>query len=412
MKILDKDKDELAAKKQKAPGADDKLVDFTEYRKKTKKKQHKHLFKLIIILLGVIAFALVWKNADTIFEPFRGIASRVETKTSMQVGFPIELPVSGDYSIKKFGDTFSLLTDTYLYAYDIYGEQRYAIKHGYSNPHITTNDKRVLLFDKTGFKFALYSNSSLLYQKSLDDKIVSTSLGSDNLCAVVTDSDRYSNILYIYDDGGNWKYTRKFADENVMQVSFTGDGEHIIVSTISALEGDIVTSYYKFSIKSQDNSIWKYSLKNNSLPVGMFSDRNIVTSVCDNMVISLNVNDGSLRGKYQFAGDLEHYSIIPGQTVINYSDISTNRNVVAVLDSNAEPVTSATVNAGASCVYNDENGIYVLDGIRLRIYDEELMDETDIELGNDTYTRFVKIGNRFFLLGYNNIDMTETEASS
>lgn len=412
MKILDKDKDELAAKKQNNAGTDDKLVDFTEYRKKAKKKQHKHLLKLIVILLGVIAVYLVWKNADTIFEPFRGIASRVETKTSMQVGFPIELPASGDYSIKKFGDSFSMLTDTYLYAYDIYGEQRYAIKHGYSNPHIVTNDKRVLLFDKTGFKFSLYSNSSLLYQKAVDDKIVSTSIGNDNLSAVVTEAERYSNILYIYDDGGNWKYTRKFADENVMQVAFTGDGEHIIVSTISALDGDIVTSYYKFSIKSTEECLWKYSIKNNSLPIGLFADRNTVISVCDNMVLSLSTADGSQRGRYQFAGELEHYSITSEQAVVNYNDISTNRNIVIVLNKDSEPVTTTTVNSGASCVYNDENGIYILDGIRLRIYDKELIDENDIALGNDTYTKFVKIGNRFFLLGYNNIDMTETETSS
>lgn len=411
MKILDKDKDELVRKNDTGTGSNEKLVDFTSYRKKTKKKQSKHLLKLIVILLGVIAFALVWKNAGTIFEPFRGIASRVETRTSNAVGFPIELPASGNYSIRKFGDSFSLLTDTYLYAYDTNGQQHYALKHGYSNPHQITNDKRILLFDRSGFKFALYSSTSLMYQKALDDKIIYTSIGSDNLSAVVTDSDRYSNILYIYDDGGNWKYTRKFADENVMQVGFIGDGEHIIVSTISSADGDIVTSYYKFSIKRPDDHIWKYSVKTNSLPLGMYTDRNTVISVCDNSVLSLNPDDGSFRGKHSFTGELKHFSFSSDSTVINYNDISANRNVLLVLDRDSNPVTTTSISTVSSCVYNDENGIYVLEGTRLKIYDNELMSENEIALENDSYSKFVKIGNKFFLLGYNNINMTETEAS-
>ena len=79
-----------------------KNVDLNKYRKK--KKRGMLLLKLIVFLLAVIAVILVWLNAATIFEPLRGIASKVETKTTEDVGFPIELPGSSEYSIMRFGE--------------------------------------------------------------------------------------------------------------------------------------------------------------------------------------------------------------------------------------------------------------------------------------------------------------------
>ncbi|MDE7233474.1 MAG: hypothetical protein K2N29_00250, partial [Ruminiclostridium sp.] len=89
-----------------------KTVNLTGYRKK--KSRTKRLIKLSLTLVGVAAFLYVWINADRIFEPLRGIASKIETRTSNEVGFPITLPGSAGYSFERFGENFSLLTDTYL----------------------------------------------------------------------------------------------------------------------------------------------------------------------------------------------------------------------------------------------------------------------------------------------------------
>ncbi|MBP5605249.1 MAG: hypothetical protein J6X60_06870, partial [Ruminiclostridium sp.] len=109
-----------------------KVPDLPEVVKTTSVKKHKNvdlgklkknnkritgILKFAVVILAAAALLFVWLNAETIFEPFRGIASKIETKTSYNIGFPIELPGSSDYSLKRFGDCFSLLTDTYLYAY-------------------------------------------------------------------------------------------------------------------------------------------------------------------------------------------------------------------------------------------------------------------------------------------------------
>ncbi|MBP3854018.1 MAG: hypothetical protein IK990_00200 [Ruminiclostridium sp.] len=384
-----------------------KNVDLGKYRKK--KRSVRSIIRLIILLAVLAALVFVWFNADTIFEPLRGIASRVETKTTTDVGFPIELPGSSEYSIMKFGDAFSLLTDTYLYAYSTDGAQLYALKHNYANPMQAVSDKRVLLYDKAAYTFAAYSRSSLIYQKQLDDKIVYASVGEDGLAAIVTESERYSDVLYIYDDGGNWKYTKKFADENVMQVCSIGNGEHIIVSTLSAKHGDMLTNFYCFSIKATEGFEWKYSLRGNSLPCGMYADKSVVTAVCDNAVIVLDTATGELAGTYDFTGELRHFYMNGERTIVHYNDISANRNVVLSLNSKAEANGVCNVSAAASCVFCDKSGVYVLDGARLKVFDNELINENDIQVSDDDYSSFVKIGRSAFLLGYETLNSVAVE---
>lgn len=386
-----------------------KNIDLRKYRKK--KKRGTLILKLIVFALAAAAVVFVWLNAATIFEPLRGIASKVQTKTTDDVGFPIELPGSSEYSLMKFGDNLSLLTDTYLYAYDTSGAQNYALKHGYSHPEQATSEKRILLYDKLAYNFALYSKSSLIYQKALEDKIVYASVGGDGLAALVTQSKRYANILYIYDDGGNWLYTKKFADENVMQVCSAGDGEHIVVSTVSASSGDILTSFYRFSVRSADAPLWKYTLRTNSLPCGLYYGKSTVTAVCDNCVLSLDQATGEQIGMYAFTGTLKNYYAGENSVIVHYSDISTNKNVLLELDANASDVSLAYVSANASCVYADASGIYVLEGSRVKIFDEGLIGERYIQTPDDDYSDFVKISGNLYMLGYETLGKTNVYSS-
>lgn len=404
MKVLEQpenndnnEKKNTSENKSKKP----KAVNLTSYR--NKKNRNKSIAKLVLVFLAALAFVLIWYNASTIFEPLRGIASKIENKTSYDVGFPVNLPGSTEYSFKSSGEIFSLLTDTYLYTYKTSGEQIYALKHGYSKPQQITSDKRILLFDKSAYSFALYSKTSLIYNKVLDDKILYANIGNGDMVAIVTDSSRYSNVLYVYDGGGNWKYTKKFADENIMQVSFIDD-TYIIVSTISVDSGEIVTNYYKFSIKSTEGPVWSYSFKGNSLPCGLYANNSYIISVCDNIVVALNSDDGSYINSFSYKGVLRHFDISSDYCTIQYNESSTNKNNLVVLNGKCEPIASTTVTSNTQRIINDSGTVYILDGIHLKSLDVGAGEENETALFNEDYTDFIKIGDDIMLLGYDTVN--------
>ncbi len=402
MQIPEKAKKNIV--KEQAPKKETtaKTINLTKYRKSKKFKQN--ILKLILVLIILGAFAYVWINAGRIFEPLRGIASKIETRTSTSVGYPITLPGSAGYSFEKFGENFSLLTDTYLYTYLTTGEQIYALRHGYSNPSQITSDRRILLYDKASYNFALYNKTSLIYEKAVEDKILFGALGSDDMVAIVTNSSRYSNILYVYDSGGNWKYTKKFADENVMQVAFEGDGEHLFATTISVDSGEIVTSVYKYSIRSSENCEWKYSFRSNSLPCGLSVQGNNVMLFCDNKIVSLNDDSGALNGEYSFSGDLIDYGTNPSFVAIYYNDLSTNRNTVITLDYSAQPVATANAGSNAHKMLLSNDNVYILDGFQLKIYNTSLLSSGGSIALKEDYTDFIKIADSVYLLGYDTVN--------
>lgn len=399
MKIPEKEKRQQPTVTKKGTTA--KSVNLTEYRKK--KRNTKRTIKLVIIGVVLVVFAYVWANADKIFEPLRGIASKIETKTSSDVGFPISLPGSAGYSFQSFGNNFSLLTDTYLYAYETSGAQIYALRHGYGNPVQVTSSRRILLYDKSAYSFGLYNKTSQIYEKTLDEKIVYGALGENDMAAIVTGSSRYSNILYVYDSGGNWKYTRKFADENVFSTAFPENGDYIYVATLGVDSGEIVTTFYKLSLKSEDGYEWKYSVKTNSLPCGMYAGSNELITVCDNRVIALELSDGSLIGEFSYNGTLRDFVISGTNTAIYYNDVSTNKNMLVSLNEKMEALASIQLTSNAQQLLLDRD-IYVLDGTSVKRFDAQTLEITQTVQMSSDYSAFVKIDNELFLLGYDVVD--------
>lgn len=377
-------------------------ADLVEYRKK--RKQKRMLTRLIIVLLIFTVILIIAANFTSIIEPFRGFASRIDTKTSDEVGFPIKLPGSASYSFDSFGDSFLLLTDTYLYTFGINGGQNYALRHGYSNPTQCSNSKRILLYDKDYNAFSLYSKTSLIYSGSVEEKIVFASLGNNDTAAIVTNSDRYSNIIYIYNGSGEWRYTRKFIDENVMNVSFSSEERYIYVSTIGVEKGEIYSAMYKYDITNESDAIWSYRLNNSSIPMDMYVKGGRVHTIYDNYAVSLSETDGAVIGERAIPGTVLCCDFSDYLDAVIYTDSSTNRKVLDIFDSEMMLVSSRVVNPSINRIITDGSNVYLVESGMLYGYDSQSETIVEKQLLDD-YVSFIKIGSSVLLLGYNSVDI-------
>ena len=377
-------------------------TDLVEYRKK--RKQKRMLTKLIIVLLIFTLILVIAANFTSIIEPLRGLVSRIDTKTSNDVGFPIKLPGSASYSFDSFGDSFLLLTDTYLYTFGMNGGQNYALRHGYSNPTQCSNSKRILLYDKDYNAFSLYSKTSLIYSGSVEEKIVLASLGNNDTAAIVTNSDRYSNIIYIYNGRGEWRYTRKFIDENVMNVMFSSEERYIYVSTIGVENGEIYSAIYKYDITNESDAIWSYRLNNFSIPLDMYVKGGRIHIVYDNHAVSLSETDGAVIGERAFSGTVLCCDFSDSLDAVVYTDASTNRKTLVMLDNEMELVSSRSVNPNINRVIADGSNVYLVESGMLYGYDSQTEAIVEKPLFDD-YVSFIKIGSSVLLLGYNSVDI-------
>ena len=168
-------------------------MDDKEIAEKYGKKKNNSKLKLLIFALIILLVVLFLLNWRTIMSPFKDIALDVG-----EGGFPVMLPGSTDYCLGEMGDNFYLLTDTYLYIYNSEGAEIQGIQHGFQNPVSNANDSRLLIYDKNGKNFRVYSKSAEVYSPETEDSIVSACVGDNGKTAVITTSSRYLNYLYIY----------------------------------------------------------------------------------------------------------------------------------------------------------------------------------------------------------------------
>lgn len=400
MKVLDEEIQEQVEENSEKKPVKKTLNDIAAYRKK--RKSRARLMRLLLLLTLVCAFAFVWLNAETIFEPLRGIASKINTTTSDDIGFPVSLPVSATYSFEEFGESFSLLTDTYLYTYAATGKQNFAKRHGYSKPIQVTNDKRILLYDMEAQKFSLYNKTSCIYELEADNKIQYAALSKGDKAAIVTASTHYSNSLYVYDGSGSWRYTHNFVDENVMRVAFNDGETSVFVATLGVSGGEIVTNLYRLDLDNAEGATWKYTFSGGSLPcdIGVFNG--MLTLVCDNKVIAVDTTTGKLTGSYEYSGTLISPSISDGSTAILYNDISTNKTMLVALDENAVQtgVLSVAITAAEALACGDS--IYLLEGGAVKCYDTALALANEIDF-DESYSKLIKLDAEIFMLGYDTI---------
>ena len=379
----------------------EKTSDLVAYPKK--RKQRANTIKLAVIGGILILVVVIAANFNAIIEPFRGIASQINNKTSSDVGFPVQLPGSATYSFSRFGSDFLLLTDTYLYTFNTSGGQNYAFRHGCTNSVQTANDKRILLYDKGYYEFSLFSHTSRIYENTMEEKIVYGALSNNDMAAIVTASSRFSNELYVYDGGGDWKYKRKFTDENVMNVAFSGDERYIYVTAIGVENGEIYSAIYKFDINSSDDEVWRYQVNSSSIPCEINCANSLVTVVYDNMTAAVTESTGELVNTFTFSGELLAADFSNSATAVLYAESATNKTVLAVLDSKNDLLGKQTVNVLANRVVLDGDTAFLLENSGISSYNRNAELQKNVEIVEE-YSSFIKIDNYIYLLGYDCVE--------
>lgn len=377
------------------------INDVSLYRKK--KKKAKRIRTLIILLVIIAALVPVWIYRDTIFEPLRGIASRIQTTTTESAGYPISLTGRSDYTFCSMNDSFALLSDTYLYSYNENGGQNFALQHGYVHPMAVSNSKRVMIYDKGGHDFSLFNKTSEIYKGSIEDEvIVSVFLSNSEHTAVVTSGGRYSNVIYVYDGSGKWLYTQRFIDDNVMQVAFSDDNRYIYVTRVTSDNGDIVTKLSKYDLTGDGTELWSQTISD-CVSLALSINSNILTVTGDSEILTYNSESGELIGNYSYQGTIENFDTSTPQKVFVIDDYTDDGKKLILLNEKCEVKASVAVTADVKRIRVGDNTITVMTESDMTQYDYSL-ESVKKTLLTDSYSDFIKVGGSILLMGYDSLD--------
>lgn len=375
----------------------DNKVDLQKVVKK--KKQRKLIFKMAVFLLIVLIIVLVVINWKSIIAPFRDAALHVG-----EGGFPVELPGSASYVMDSLGTNFYLLTDTYVYTFNADGAQIVGIQHGFRDPSVTSGEKRLLVFDKNGKGFKVYSRSAEVYSKTLDDSIVFAKMGKNDHSAVVTTSTRYSNYLCVFNDDGKQVFRYASPTEKIMQVCFSDDENLVYFSVIGEKDGELESSILCFDINKEQDALWRVKL-GNMLTYSLEYCTDGIYCVTEQGAFLLNASSGQITAQNSFSQSVIGISETSGARVVSFRDTAFNGQTFVCYNNSLVAVNSRSF-SNVSAFDFSEGILYILLGNKLCAYSDDLKTEKVYELEED-YSDIEIMGNYAYLLGYNTVQRIE-----
>jgi hypothetical protein len=382
------------------------INDIAALRKQ--RKQIKALLTIIVGAFAIILLIIVVLNIRAIVAPLEGIGLRIIGRTPVEGSFPVRLPGSAD-SIFPVGESegFVLLSSTYIYTYTADGGQQSSRRHGYPQPLATVGGNRVLVYDQNGRRFSVFNSNGMIFEHESDERIIYASLGNTGHSAVVYRSEVHTNILSIYGGGGEWRFTKRFSGENVMQVAFTANDGDIIITSIGFDAGSIVTTVRRFDTSSTDqDGVWSTTLSQstenaNLQPVALHISGNSVFVLCNGVLFVLDAHSGQIVGSYRFRGTIIDHAFSNTHAVLLLDDYTAGSINMILLDRAARLADLREVAAGASqAEFTGDSTVALLEPGAIAIFGAS---NRSFDLEED-FTRFVVLRGEILLLGYNSVE--------
>lgn len=370
----------------------DNRNNINKFRKK--RAARKLWLNLGIFALIILVIILVVANWGRIIAPLKDAALDVG-----KGGFPVDLPGSTDYVLDELGENFCLLTDTYFYTYNSDGAMIASVQHGLQNPVLTCSSKRALIYDRNGREFRLYSRTGEVFSSSVEDTIDFAEIGSNERCAVVTKSAKYSNCLYVFNGEGKQIFRWASPANLIDRVEFSEDGGSIFAAVCGAENGELQYNVMRFDLNNAEGSIWQTPVGTHMVFSLEYSDPGIF-AVTAGGAYMLDRNSGEITAQTSF---LKSVSQIPQGERIRalLLEDSGGGKVLTVYDDALE-ATAALSMEQVIRVRASNGSLYVLTEKELTRYDNKLTVTGSYTL-DDVYSDMIIIGGNAYLLCYNTV---------
>lgn len=350
----------------------------------------------LIVMLVALALILVAANWGRILAPLKDAALETDSGT-----FPVELPGSAGYGLYELGENICLLTDTYIYTYNSDGANIAGIQHGLQNPAASSNDKRVMVYDRNGKGIKVFSRNALVYSAASEDTIVFGQVGTDERCAYVTTSSRYANVLYVLNGEGKSIYRYYCPNKKIMQVCFSAEEDAVMLTLMDEKNGELVFSAARLDIKTQtEDFLWETPLATGvTYSMQLCGDGLYVVGADGHAV--LDPLTGEIKAEGAFSGYIEDIPRTDKLRVLVFNDSGSNAFAAATYNEALEAQSALGIDSATAYAVSGD-AFYVLSGNVLRAYSAALELTKEYEL-DDVYSDMTVRNGNVYLLGYNTV---------
>ncbi|MBQ8623734.1 MAG: hypothetical protein IJ424_05060 [Oscillospiraceae bacterium] len=378
----------------------------TDMRKLRRKRKTKRTIKNLLFIFSVILVAgIIYVTQDKWIGYLDGILERAQSNTpfgeaSIASGnYPIDISKKTNTAIGTIQNGWTLFADTEFYVYDHSGDISFSVQASYSNPIITSAQKRTLIYDLGGYNFMVCSSKKQVFSKKLTDQILLGAVGEDGSVAIVTSTDKYTSYLTVYDRNGSEIF--HWADGNMITaVAIDKSGKGCLVSSSYAFEGDYRSSVTMLDFSSTDIKFKTSPVKSLTFALG-YCDNNSFWLLADDALYRFSL-EGDVEFKYDFDFDLVSYSFSNSSCALIFENVGVNNTNISIISVDSQDVTNLTSEDNVRHLHVDGNTVYYNTDTKLFAVNSkgEPLATADLD---EKYRSFAVLNDSVYLLGYRHI---------
>lgn len=340
-----------------------------QYRRKKKLSSFAKKMLIIIVILLVMAVVV------NILELFQNtaISSYLQAPDSVSSveDFPITYKSEQMLDIFPFNDNLAVLSTSAVLVYNRNGNRTYSFIHGYTNPVIRIGDKRVLTYDKGGYKVRVDSSSNNINEIKTDFTILTAKIAENGNIVVVTSHDKYACEVTVYTNTLKQKLFVYYGTNEFSDIAFSPDSKQLAAVSIVGLEGIISTEVYLIDTTVEDDAK-TYTIKN-LLPLNVdFNGENHIKIVGNNKITTISVDSSEITS-YSYKGAIEQFGTIgASETVVVTQNLTDRNSTVTIIDPDGAATASVSTDDEFLDMYCGNNAIMVLTKSSITYYDLQL----------------------------------------
>ncbi len=385
-----------------------KYHDIREERRIAKKKAKRRRIFAVVIIVVIILVGFVTKDY---WMP--QVAEFFEDKTETIIndgtpekgnGFPISLSQSQYNYVTNVEDMATVISDTHITMYNSKGGIHKKIQHMFANPVYYTMKDKLFIYDLDGYRFSVYDKKGEVYSKKTEDAIVVAAASQDGKVAVVTQTDKYTSYLTIYDETGEAVF-KWSGGQRIVNVSFNDKEDGCILSTFSASGGKIVSKLYGLEFDKTTETFTTSDLEGLVYKSG-YCENGDMWLLGDSVLYRVSP-DGSVIYTYKYDRELVSYDLSRDMAVLVFDSVTGDNQEIRIFGKDKEPDVYKTDSKVIKLDIIDDNAVFMTKDY-FAFLDKKANVKASCELEKE-YSDFAVMEDEVYFMGYNEVDKVDFE---
>lgn len=294
-------------------------------------------------------------------------------------GTRLELDTTFEYIAEKYNGGVAVFGKEGITGITNSGRVGWKIPFPVSDPILSCNGRYVLAAERGGRRLVLSTGGKVRQDLEMDAKIISATVNSKGVFAVVTEERGYKGRVKVMNAKGKELFTWHSAEQNILSVSLAEDSKQMAVSVVNMTDLSRLCTVMQFNLNETSPRV--LSVGDENLVANLVYNGKDLLAIGDEALYYFN-RSGTEKFRVEYAGrQLQKYSFYSGGvlcTVFNNGEGGTQ--AVEFYDMNGKKKGSAALNDeitnldtfGKYAVVSGRNGLTVISHsgrIKARCYD-------------------------------------------